>query len=174
MRPDVSLDDCEAGVLAGDRALIGRAITLVESSQAAHQRLAEELLRLAETGGHPGRRLGAHQALGLSLFHLGELTAARDHLERGIALASLGLESRLARDDRKAGIVLTTLPCPALVVASTGDASFPPPAYADLSVPAERLVVEGASHWGLVLNRRLVATLVPRVTAWLERVPSGR
>ena len=94
--------------------------------------------------------------------------------ERRIALASLGLESRLARDDRKAGIVLTALPCPALVVASTGDATFPPPAYADLSVSAERLIVEGASHWGLVLNRRLLASLVPRVTAWLERVPSGR
>ena len=94
--------------------------------------------------------------------------------ERRIALASLGLESRLARDDRKAGIALIALPCAALVVASTGDATFPPPAYDDLSVPAERLIVEGASHWGLVLNRRLLATLVPRVTAWLERVSSGR
>jgi pimeloyl-ACP methyl ester carboxylesterase len=94
--------------------------------------------------------------------------------ERRIALASLGLESRLARDDRKAGIVLTALPCPALVVASTGDATFPPPAYSDLSVSAERLIVEGVSHWGLVLNRRLLATLVPRITAWLEHVPSGR
>jgi pimeloyl-ACP methyl ester carboxylesterase len=94
--------------------------------------------------------------------------------ERRIALASLGLESRLARDDRKAGIVLTALPCPALIVASTGDATFPPSAYDALSVPAERVVVEGVSHWGLVLNRRLLATLVPRVTAWLERVSSGR
>jgi pimeloyl-ACP methyl ester carboxylesterase len=93
--------------------------------------------------------------------------------ERRVALASLGLESRLARDERKAGVVLTTLPCPALVVASTGDATFPPPTYADLSVPAEHVVVEGASHWGLVLNRRLLATLVPRVTAWLERVSSA-
>ena len=56
-------------------------------------------------------------------------------------LASLGEESRHARDDRKAGIVLTRLPCPALVVASTGDLSFPPTAYTDLAVPAERLVV---------------------------------
>lgn len=93
--------------------------------------------------------------------------------ERRIALASLGLESRFARDDRKAGIVLTSLPCPALVVASTGDATFPPPAYADLSVPAERLVVDGATHWGLVLNRRLLATLVPTVVTWLERACDG-
>jgi adenylate cyclase len=59
---------------------------LVRGEHRTAHRLAEELLRLAETSGHPGRRLGAHQALGLSLFHLGELTAARDHLERGIAL----------------------------------------------------------------------------------------
>ena len=96
-----------------------------------------------------------------------------DREERRIALASLGLESRWARDDRKAGVVLTALPCPALVVASRADATFPPPAYADLSVPAERLVVDGASHWGLVLNRRPLATLVPTVTAWLERVSAG-
>jgi pimeloyl-ACP methyl ester carboxylesterase len=93
--------------------------------------------------------------------------------ERRIALTSLGLESRFARDDRKAGIVLTSLPCPALVVASTGDATFPPAAYADLSVPAERLVVDGATHWGLVLNRRLLATLVPTVVTWLERACDG-
>ena len=93
--------------------------------------------------------------------------------ERRIALASLGLESRFARDDRKAGIVVTSLPCSALVVASTGDATFPPPAYTDLSVPAERLVVDGATHWGLVLNRRLLATLVPSVVAWLERACDG-
>ena len=96
-----------------------------------------------------------------------------DSAERRIALASLGLESRWARDDRRAGVVLTALPCPGLVVASRADATFPPAAYADLSIPAERLVVDGASHWGLVLNRRLLATLVPTVTAWLERVSAG-
>ena len=71
------------------------------------------------------------------------------------------------------GIVLTSLPCPALVIASTGDATFLPPAYADLSVPTERLVVDDATHWGLVLNRRLLATLVLTVTAWLERACGG-
>ena len=93
-----------------------------------------------------------------------------DSEERRIALGSLGLESRWARDDRKAGVVLTALPCPALVVASQADATFPPAAYADLSIPAERLVVDGASHWGLVLSRRLLATLIPTVIAWLDRV----
>jgi pimeloyl-ACP methyl ester carboxylesterase len=97
-----------------------------------------------------------------------------DDEERRQALASLAPESRHARDDRKAGIVLTRLPCPSLVVASTGDESFPPTAYADLPLPAERLVVEGASHWGLVLNRRLLATLVPAVLAWLSRTIPGQ
>ena len=90
--------------------------------------------------------------------------------ERRIAPASLGFESRLARDDRKAENRPTRgRPAPPSS-ASTGDATFPPRAYADLSVPAEHVVVESVSHWGLVLNRRLLATLVPRVTAWLERV----
>lgn len=99
-----------------------------------------------------------------------------DREERRLALASLGQESRRARDERKAGVVIGRLACPALVVASTGDATFPPTAYADLAVPAERLVVEGASHWGLVLNRRLLATLVPAVLDWISRVtraPAG-
>jgi hypothetical protein len=99
-----------------------------------------------------------------------------DQEERRLALASLGQESRRARDERKAGVVIERLACPALVVASTGDATFPPTAYADLPVPAERLVVEGASHWGLVLNRRLLATLVPAVLDWISRAtraPAG-
>jgi pimeloyl-ACP methyl ester carboxylesterase len=99
-----------------------------------------------------------------------------DREERGVALASLGQESRRARDERKAGVVIGGLLCPALVVASTGDATFPPAAYDDLAVPAERLVVEGASHWGLVLNRRLLATLIPAVLDWVTRAtraPAG-
>jgi pimeloyl-ACP methyl ester carboxylesterase len=62
------------------------------------------------------------------------------------------------------------------VVASTADATFPPTAYADLPLAAERLVVDGASHWGLVLNRRLLATLVPAALDWISRVapaPAG-
>ena len=48
-----SIEEFTAGVLAGDRALLGRAITLVESSLPAHQRLAQELLHrlLPRTGG---------------------------------------------------------------------------------------------------------------------------
>jgi pimeloyl-ACP methyl ester carboxylesterase len=96
-----------------------------------------------------------------------------DGEERRVALASLGEESRCARDDRKAGVVISRLSCPALVVASTGDETFPPVTYADPAVPAESLVVEGASHWGLVLNRRLLATLIPAVLDWISRATRG-
>ena len=48
-----SLDELEAGVLEGNRALLARAITLVESSRPDHQERAQELLvrLLPRTGG---------------------------------------------------------------------------------------------------------------------------
>ena len=45
--------------------------------------------------------------------------------------------------------------------------------YAD-DAPVERLVVEGASHWSLVLSSRLLATLGPAVLAWLRWTMPGR
>lgn len=44
-RNDLSLDDYARGVQAGDRAMLARAITLVESSKAAHQEKAQQLLK---------------------------------------------------------------------------------------------------------------------------------
>lgn len=44
MRPLPDIAQLTAGILAGDRALLARAITLVESQAAAHQPLAEALL----------------------------------------------------------------------------------------------------------------------------------
>ena len=54
----LTLDDFVSGVRAGDRATLGRAITLVESSRADHQELAQKLLAtlLPDTG--KARRLG--------------------------------------------------------------------------------------------------------------------
>lgn len=50
---DLSLDDYVAGVEACDRAVLGRAITLIESSRPDHQALAQRLLAalLPRTGG---------------------------------------------------------------------------------------------------------------------------
>ena len=88
--------------------------------------------------------------------------------ERRIALASLGPESQLARDERTAGVTIDRLPCRLLVVTGTADTFWPRERYADLPVTAEHLVAEGASHWGLVLSRRLLVTLVPDVLSWIE------
>jgi pimeloyl-ACP methyl ester carboxylesterase len=87
---------------------------------------------------------------------------------RVIALSSLSSESQLARDDRKAGIVIESTACPLLIVAGTADRIWPPSKYDGLWLPAERVDVEGASHWGLVLSRRALSTLAPRVVGWME------
>ena len=49
--------------------------------------LAEERLRLAQQEHDPVLLLGAHDALGAILYHLGELALARAHLEHGLALS---------------------------------------------------------------------------------------
>jgi predicted ATPase len=49
--------------------------------------LGEQLYRLAQRTAEPTHLLEAHDALGSTLFFLGEYAAARTHLEQGIALA---------------------------------------------------------------------------------------
>ena len=44
-RPSLSVDDYVEGVLTSDRAILGRAITLVESNSLAHMELAQEVLK---------------------------------------------------------------------------------------------------------------------------------
>jgi len=91
-----------------------------------------------------------------------------DREERAIALASRSPESRYARDERAAGVAVPEIHCPALIVTSTGDAQWPRSRYDSMHVPVEHMSVDGASHWGLVLNRRVLAKLVPRVVAWID------
>jgi len=45
VRPPLDLDALVAGVLAGNRAMLGRAITMIESRNAGHQRIANEISR---------------------------------------------------------------------------------------------------------------------------------
>jgi pimeloyl-ACP methyl ester carboxylesterase len=92
-----------------------------------------------------------------------------DGEERNIALASLGRESRYARDDRQRGILIERLPCPLLIVTGTLDQQWPRERYAKLHLPADYLVAERASHWGLVLNNRALDGLVPAVIDWLHQ-----
>jgi len=87
--------------------------------------------------------------------------------ERRVALSSLGRESQLARDERKAGVVVASLPCPLLIVAGGKDTQWPRSRYNNLWLPVEHLEAPLASHWGLVLSRQTVVDLAPRVVAWL-------
>jgi predicted ATPase/class 3 adenylate cyclase len=52
----------------------------------AARELGEQLVRLAQREAAPLPRLEAHNALGQTLFQLGEYTTARKHLEQGVAL----------------------------------------------------------------------------------------
>ncbi len=91
-----------------------------------------------------------------------------DREERSAALSSLCGESRYARDERAAGVVVSSLPCPVLIVTGGADFQWPRSRYAGIHLPAAFIGIDGASHWGLVLNRRALAALVPAVTAWLD------
>ena len=89
--------------------------------------------------------------------------------ERLVALSALSKESRMARDQRRRGIVIESLPCPLLLVTGSRDREWPAERYEGLWLPADRLVVEGASHWGLVLNRLAIGQTAPAVVEWLEQ-----
>jgi class 3 adenylate cyclase/predicted ATPase len=57
--------------------------------------LGEQLHRLAQHAAEPTPRLEAHDALGTTLFYLGENAAARTHLEQGITLTDPTAERAL-------------------------------------------------------------------------------
>jgi predicted ATPase len=50
------------------------------------RRVGEQLLDLSQDQDDPAHYLAAHQALGFTLFYLGEFASARMHLEAGVAL----------------------------------------------------------------------------------------
>ena len=87
--------------------------------------------------------------------------------ERAVGVAALDKDSRYARDQRGRGVVVTALACPFLLITGAQDRYFPASSYADLWLPCERLTME-AGHWGLPLNRRAIAGVLPGVTQWLE------
>lgn len=91
-----------------------------------------------------------------------------DREERAIALGSPSRESQYARDERRRGIVITALACPLLVVTGANDGQAPSQGYDGLWLDADRLNIEGASHWGLVLNRRALKQALPSTIRWLE------
>jgi predicted ATPase len=60
-----------------------RGFYLARAELQTARELGERLLRLAQRVQHPALLLQAHYALGETLFYLGELVAARAHLEQG-------------------------------------------------------------------------------------------
>ncbi|HEY7651318.1 MAG TPA: hypothetical protein VIG07_00745 [Methylomirabilota bacterium] len=94
-----------------------------------------------------------------------------DGEETAIALASLGLESTMARQDRQRGITVDPERSgPVLVVAGERDEIMRPASCrraADL-FGGRYLEFEGASHWGLVLSRRALDRHLPDVRAWID------
>ena len=96
-----------------------------------------------------------------------------DQEERAIALASLSQESRLARNERKAGVVIESLPCPLYIITGTSDGLWPRERYDNPWLETSYLSIRDASHWGLVLSRRALATTVTGVIDWLGAVGVG-
>ncbi len=104
------------GVLAGDRSVLGRAITLIESRRPDHRQLAEELLAelLPHTGGSQRVGVTGVPGVGKSTFldSLGGLLTARGHrvavlavdptssLSGGSILGDKTRMSKLAVDER--------------------------------------------------------------------------
>ncbi len=82
-RPALSVTEYAEGIRAGNRAMLGRGITLVESARPDHQEQAQELLRLLLPHTGQGRRLGITgvPGVGKSTFieTLGESLCAKGH-----------------------------------------------------------------------------------------------
>jgi pimeloyl-ACP methyl ester carboxylesterase len=97
-----------------------------------------------------------------------------DAEEVRVALASLGPESAYARQERRRGIWFAPRGFAGAVMVAAGarDESFPPPLCRRVArfLGADYLELAGASHWGLVLNRRALDAAWPAVLAWLDRL----
>jgi pimeloyl-ACP methyl ester carboxylesterase len=95
-----------------------------------------------------------------------------DAEEVGIALATLGPESAFARQERRRGVWFPPrgVTDSILVVAGERDESFPPHACRRVArfLGAGYAELPGASHWGLVLNRRALDAGWPAIAAWLD------
>lgn len=59
---------------------------MTRTEYATAQPLAEQLLGLAQRPQDPALLVGAHLALGQTLFFVGDFPRARRHLEQGLAL----------------------------------------------------------------------------------------
>ena len=89
--------------------------------------------------------------------------------ERALAQRALCKESRLMACERRRGIVIEQMPCAMLEILGGLDDYYPTePGYHDIGLADHRILVEEASHWGLVLNGRVLPGLLAQVLPWLE------
>jgi len=95
-----------------------------------------------------------------------------DPEEVAVALRSLGRESALARQERRRGIWFDPRGFRGRVLIGGGerDEVVPPAACRRVArfLAADYLEFPGASHWGLVLNRRSLDRALPAILRWLE------
>ena len=95
-RPALTLDQLEAGILAGERSILGRAITLVESRRPDHREQAADLLTrlMPRTGG--AMRVGITGVPGVGKSSFIETLGLR-LVERGHRLAVLAIDPSSSR-----------------------------------------------------------------------------
>src|SRR3954465_36606 len=97
-RRELSAADYVSGVLAGDRAVLGRAISLVESNSRAHSELAQQVLTklLPHTG--KAQRVGISGVPGVGkstfIYALGTVLTAR---EKKVAVLAVDPSSERTR-----------------------------------------------------------------------------
>ncbi len=93
-RRPLSVDDHVAGVLAGDRAVLARTITLIESNAPAHFEKAQEVLRrlLSHNSGHSGGPTSGAMRVGIT----GVPGAGKSTLIEALGLALIAAGHRLA------------------------------------------------------------------------------
>jgi pimeloyl-ACP methyl ester carboxylesterase len=140
-----------------------RAVVALAPSMPAYRPGASVVLRTGEYGPEEYGILDRHAKDQPEMPDL-------DDAERTIALASLGQESMLARDERKSGIVIDALPCPLLLVTGGADVRWPAWRYRDLWLEGEHLSLEGVTHWGLALSRPAIGKAIGPVTHWLGQL----
>jgi pimeloyl-ACP methyl ester carboxylesterase len=97
-----------------------------------------------------------------------------DAEEIRVALASLGPESAYARQERRRGVWFQPRGFTGAVAVAAGerDDLVPPRRCRRVArfLNADYVELPGASHWGLVLNRRALDAAWPRIAEWLGRL----
>jgi class 3 adenylate cyclase/predicted ATPase len=130
--------------------------------------LGEQLDRLVQRAATPTHRLAAHDTLGMTLFYLGDYTAARAHLDQGIALTdpttqrALALHSGVAPGITCLVFAANTLWClgyPAQAVRRSQAA------LALAKVLAHPYSLAFAQHWAASLHYRLREALAVQAQA---------